>query len=339
MKGNKISVNPSDDKDKEDSPFTSFITNIKNFFTANESVSSSPDSRTTEQSSPSIKITSVPHSVPYSNKEWQELFDSNSPDTVNQSRLLASLKKGIDPSLRGKIWMFLSKSFDSYKKSKNSQNSYQSLIERTNPEAEELISRDIHRTFLNHKRKEMFPVDSDKLYRVLKGYSIIDPEIGYCQGTNTIVGTILQCIGKEEFCFWTFHNMMKENNWRDFFIQKTPKLFRMVNVIKDIIKTRLKDLYDYFISIKFDDYLDIIFSHLFLTLFTYNCPLELSFRIIDLFWVYEEKVIFDTTINILYLKKEKIKTLEYEELLVYLKSDLVFDAVEEYGVDYIINMV
>ena len=133
--------------------------------------------------------------------------------------------------------------------------------------------------------------------------------------------------------------MMKENNWRDFFIQKTPKLFRMVKVIKENIKTRLKDLYDYFISIKFDDYLDIIFSHLFLTLFTYNCPLELSFRIIDLFWVYEEKVIFDTTINILYLKKEKIKTLEYEELLVYLKGDLVFDAVEEYGVDYIINMI
>ena len=113
------------------------------------------DSRTTEQSSPSIKINSVPHSVPYSNKEWQELFNSNSPDTINQSRLLASLKKGIDSSLRGKIWMFLSKSFESYKKSKNSNNSYQSLLERTNPEAEELISRDIHRTFLNYKRKEI----------------------------------------------------------------------------------------------------------------------------------------------------------------------------------------
>ena len=31
--------------------------------------------------------------------------------------------------------------------------------------------------------------------------------------------------------------------------------------------------------------------------------------------------------------------MENEELIVYFKNDIVFDAVDEYGVDYIINMI
>jgi hypothetical protein len=31
--------------------------------------------------------------------------------------------------------------------------------------------------------------------------------------------------------------------------------------------------------------------------------------------------------------------MENEELIIYLKNEIVFDVVEEYGVDYIINML
>ena len=336
-------------KKEEKSSITNFFSNlITSIFSSKTSADSLQDSPQDEifnqytlknslQLSVSTKL--PPLTKPYSINEWQEFFSSNSPDTIDQSRLLISLKAGIDPGLRGKIWMFLSHSFESYKENKNTENCYQTLLSGSNPKAEDLISRDIHRTLLNKDKRTVIRVDEKKLFNVLKAYSVYDKDMGYCQGTNSIAATLLQCIGKEEFCFWTFRNLMKIFLWRDFFIQKTPKLFRMLDIMKDNIKAKLTDLYDYFISIKFDEYLDIMFTHFFLTLFTYDCPIELSFRIFDLFWVYEEKVIFDTVINVLSLKKEKIKTMAYEELLVYLKNDLVFDVVEEYGVDYIISMI
>lgn len=280
-----------------------------------------------------------PLTKPYSINEWKELFSSNSPDTIDQSRLLISLKAGIEPSLRGKIWMFLSGSFESYKENKNTENNYEILLSGSNPTAEDYINRDIHRTLLNKDKNTFIHIDEKKLFNVLKAYSVYDKDMGYCQGTNSIAATLLQCIGKEEFCFWTFRNIMKKFNWRDFFTQNTPKLFVMLKTMKNKIKANLSDLYEYFISIKFDEYIGILFTHFFLTLFTYDCPLDLSFRLFDLFWVYEERVIFDTVINVLSLKKEKIKKMSYDELLVYLKNDLVFDVVEEYGIDYIISMI
>ena len=275
---------------------------------------------------------------PFSEKEWTIIFSSNSPDTIDQARLLVSLKKGINNLIRGKVWLLLSKSFQTYKLEYN-KIKYSDLIKENNCEAEDLIKKDINRTFLNKNKNDIFKVDSNKLFNVLKAYSIIDKEVGYCQGTNSIVATLLMNINKEEFCFWTFYNFMQKNNWRFFFLNNTPKLFRMIDVMKSNFKEKLNDLYQHFLKINFESYLDIIFTHFFLTVFTYNCPIELSFRILDLFWVYEEKVIINTIINIIYLKKEYMKNLEIEQLIVYLKNDIVFEVVEEFGVDYIINML
>ncbi len=276
--------------------------------------------------------------LPFSLKEWSTIFTSNSPDTIDQSRLLFSLKKGIDKSIRGKVWLLLSRSFKTYK-NEYKNNKYSDLLKENNFEAEDLIKRDINRTLLNKNKNEYIKVNPNQLFNVLKAYSIIDKEIGYCQGTNSIVATFLIIINNEEFCFWTFYNFMINNNWRFFFMNGTPKLLRMIEVMKNNFKDKLNDLYVYFKKINFDGYLDIIFSHFFLTVFTYNCPIDLSLRILDLFWVYEEKVIINTIINIIYLEKEKIKKMQNEELIIYLKNEIVFDVVEEYGVDYIINML
>lgn len=277
-------------------------------------------------------------STPFTIDEWKTLFTNNSVETIDQNRLLISLKKGIPNEIRGKVWMLLSQSFRTYKEQHKKNIKYSNLLLDKNEQAENLIKRDIHRTMLNNDRTHSFKVDGTKLFNVLKAYSIIDRSISYCQGTNSIVATLLVYIGKEEFCFWTFHNLMQKSQWRLLFLDNTPKLFRMVDMLKNNFKSKMKDLYEHFKKIKFVDYLDIIFTHFFLTVFTYNCPIELSSRVIDLFWLYEESVIINTVINIMFLQKDKMKTMGVEELISYLKKEIVFDAVEKYGVDYIINL-
>jgi hypothetical protein len=92
-------------------------------------------------------------------------------------------------------------------------------------------------------------------------------------------------------------------------------------------------------KVNLDEYLGIMITHYFLTLFTYDCPLELSLRIIDLFWVYEEKVIFDIVIVLLKSKQDKLMTMDKEDIMVYLKKNLVFDVIKEKGIDFIMNSI
>jgi hypothetical protein len=322
------------DEDKEEMTLELSKKTSEDLSTKNNSSSSSNDKiKNNINSLNNSKI------LPFSIKEWENIFRSNSPDNINPERLIYSLKLGINPKIRAKVWLLLSHSFSYYTKIKN-QNVFNSLLKQKNDYYEDLIKRDINRTLLNKNKKEIIKVDSERLFNILKAYCIIDKEIGYCQGTNSIVATLMVIIGNnDELVFWTFYNIMFNFNWRDFFKENTPKLFRMTDIFKNNFKNKLKDLYDYFKQINFVDYLDILFTHFFLTIFTYNVPIELSARLFDLFWNFEEKVILDTIINIIYLQKEKIKKKNIEELIIYLKNDLVFETVEEYGVDYIIKMI
>jgi hypothetical protein len=57
---------------------------------------------------------------------------------------------------------------------------------------------------------------------------------------------------------------------------------------------------------------EAVFTQYFLTLFSYNAPIEYAKRVVDLFWLYEEKAIFDCIIHILDLQKEKLMKMDCE---------------------------
>ena len=74
-----------------------------------------------------------------------------------------------------------------------------------------------------------------------------------------------------------------------------------------------------------------VFPHFFLTLFSYNIPIEYANRVLDLFWLYEEKIILDCIIHILSLQEEKLMIMEIEELHHYIRGDIVLDTINMYG--------
>lgn len=274
----------------------------------------------------------------YSIEEWNTLFSFNTPENANQLKLLNSLKLGIPKSIRGKAWLFLSKGYQlslSYAPSM-----FDNCLSIKNETAEMAIQKDISRTYLyGDSQTSKLTVSEPKLYNILKAFSIYDYEVSYCQGINYIVATFLQCIGNEKYVFWLLVQLMNQFNWRDLYKSNTPKLLRMIDILKQKFKLALPDLFAHFSDNSNIEILQFVSTHFFLTLFCYNTPIELSLRVIDLFWVYEEKIIFDVIISLLSLQKEKLLQMNNEELLLYLKSDLVFDLVNEYGVDTIINYV
>jgi hypothetical protein len=46
------------------------------------------------------------------------------------------------------------------------------------------------------------------LLNILKTYSVYDLEVGYVQGMNMVVASLLYHIKKEEECFWAFVELM-----------------------------------------------------------------------------------------------------------------------------------
>ena len=57
---------------------------------------------------------------------------------------------------------------------------------------ESIIQRDIHRTFPAHDYfKDTGGLGQDSLYRISKAYSVLDQEVGYCQGLSFLAAALL----------------------------------------------------------------------------------------------------------------------------------------------------
>jgi len=98
-------------------------------------------------------------------------------------------------------------------------------------------------------RKSNFLDFKDKkknLFNVLKAYGIHDPEVAYCQGTNYIVALLLYHLDSERLVFWVFNQIMNKFLWRFIYLNKTPKLIRLIESFKNTIKTDIEELHIHF---------------------------------------------------------------------------------------------
>ena len=273
-----------------------------------------------------------------SENEWEKIFKSkkNYSDLPIElkKKINNSLEKGIPEKLRFKIWKFLSQ-YDLFKLNYD-KNLYENYLEKENKEIDEIISKDINRTFI--KNNLITEEIKKKLFNVLKVYSIYDREIGYCQGTNFIVLTLLLTIKNEIDSFWIFVVIMNGKNWRNLFENGTPKLMLLMNKFLDELK---KEIHDIYVLLENNDLIKEfpgIFALYFSNIFSYiNIPFQLTNRIYDLFWIYEEKAIIGTLINLFKLKKNFLLNFNNsDELNLYIRNHLLNDCINDFGIDKII---
>lgn len=111
--------------------------------------------------------------------------------------LLQAIKTGVPRSARGDIWMYLADQFSintapiDIKEFPNFNTPYKVLL-KSLTEHQHSIFIDLGRTFPNHTYyKASLGVGQLALFNILKAYSILDPELGYCQGLGFICGVLL----------------------------------------------------------------------------------------------------------------------------------------------------
>lgn len=129
--------------------------------------------------------------------------------------LLQAIRNGVPRSMRGDIWLFLAEQFSmntapvDTAKIPNYNTPYNVLL-KSLTEHQHAIFIDLGRTFPNHQYyKASLGVGQLSLFNILKAYSILDPELGYCQGLGFICGVLLLHVS---------HLSLREQNERRFSI-------------------------------------------------------------------------------------------------------------------------
>ncbi|WFC98041.1 GTPase-activating protein [Malassezia yamatoensis] len=238
---------------------------------------------------------------------WGNLINNYSAIlTTSPVELSKAIYSGIPAELRGMMWQLLSSSKD-----EELEAQYAKYLALPGPH-DRAIRRDLNRTFPAQEYfKDAKGVGQEQLFNVVKAYSLFDPECGYCQGMQFIVGSLLLNMPDEE-AFSTLVRLMQNYDLRGHFIPNMPSLQLRLYQFDRLMEENLPLLHVHFVrrGIKSSMYA----SQWFMTL---------VYRILDSVFAEGIEAMFRFALALLHKNESKLLTLEFEECLNYLKLNLL----------------
>ncbi|CAD5229473.1 unnamed protein product [Bursaphelenchus okinawaensis] len=251
-------------------------------------------------------------------KEWNEMIVVWSSNPEERPQVLSELmlsNGGIPDVLREKVWPLLSKAVIDIEL----EQTYHLLLEK-DAVAEQVILRDIHRTFPAHDYfKKANGEGQSRLYKISKAYSLYDEEVGYCQGLSFLAAALLLHMSEEK-SFCVLVRIMYNYELRDLFKLGFDALHLRFYQLQKLIEYYVPDLYRHFSDNNVETHMYA--SQWFLTLFTAKFPLQMVFYIIDLFLAEGINTIFHVAVALLQDTKSDLLRLDFEGILKYFRVTL-----------------
>ncbi|XP_068446197.1 ecotropic viral integration site 5 protein homolog isoform X1 [Clinocottus analis] len=233
--------------------------------------------------------------------EWEEVRKKK------EKQLKDLVRRGIPHHFRAIVWQLLC----------NAQNmpikdQYSELLKMTSP-CEKLIRRDIARTYPEHDFfKEKDSSGQEVLFNVMKAYSLVDREVGYCQGSAFIVGLLLMQMPEEE-AFCVFVKLMQDYRLRELFKPTMAELGLCMYQFEYMIQEQLPELHMHFQAQSF--HTSMYASSWFLTIFLTSFPLPVATRIFDIFMCEGLEIVFRVGLAILQMNQTELIQLDMEGML------------------------
>lgn len=233
--------------------------------------------------------------------EWEDVRKKK------EKQLKDLVRKGIPHHFRAIVWQLLC----------NAQNmpikdQYSELLKMTSP-CEKLIRRDIARTYPEHEFfKEKDSLGQEVLFNVMKAYSLVDREVGYCQGSAFIVGLLLMQMPEEE-AFCVFVKLMQDYRLRELFKPSMAELGLCMYQFECMIQEHLPELHIHFQAQSF--HTSMYASSWFLTIFLTSFPLPVATRIFDIFMCEGLEIVFRVGLAILQMNQTELIQLDMEGML------------------------
>ncbi len=246
---------------------------------------------------------------------WGDVMSNYQSVARNHPRQLSrAIQAGIPAALRGMMWQLMSSS-----KNEEMEIIYAYYLKQTSSH-EKAIRRDLNRTF---PEQDYFQdgkgVGQENLYNVIKAYSLYDPEVGYCQGMQFVVGPLLLNMPDEE-AFSTFVRLMKSYDLRGHFTPNMPalqlRLFQFDRLLEEMVPLLHRHLVRQ--GVKSSMYA----SQWFMTLFSYRFPLDLVYRILDSVFAEGVEALFRFAIALMKKNEEALLEQSFDQAVNFLKMNL-----------------
>lgn len=246
---------------------------------------------------------------------WGDVMSNYQQVARNHPRQLSrAIQAGIPPALRGMMWQLMSSS-----KNEEMEIIYAYYLKQTSTH-EKAIRRDLNRTF---PEQDYFQdgkgIGQENLFNVIKAYSLYDPEVGYCQGMQFVVGPLLLNMPDEE-AFSTFVRLMKSYDLRGHFTPNMPalqlRLFQFDRLLEDFLPLLHRHLVRQ--GVKSSMYA----SQWFMTLFSYRFPLDFVYRILDSVFAEGVEALFRFAIALMKRNEERLLEMNFDRAVEFLKMEL-----------------
>ncbi|XP_055847242.1 TBC1 domain family member 4 isoform X2 [Episyrphus balteatus] len=260
-------------------------------------------------------------------ERWEMIIERDSVKITNKKDprvLMQAIKTGVPRSKRGDVWTFLAEQHSmntapvDTKKFPNFNTPYHTLLKNLT-EHQHAIFIDLGRTFPNHKYyKDPLGVGQLSLFNLLKAYSILDPELGYCQGLGFICGVLLlHC--DEADAFQLLKHLMFRRQMRTKYLPDMKKFQLQLYQLSRLVKDHMPDLYEWLD--KNDVSPTLYAAPWILTVFSSQFPLGFVARVFDLLFLESPEVIFKFAVSLLSVHKDELLARDgFEEIMDYLKN-------------------
>ncbi|XP_055981525.1 TBC1 domain family member 1 isoform X2 [Sorex fumeus] len=232
--------------------------------------------------------------------------------------------QGVPRHHRGEIWKFLAEQRHLHQhfpsKPPPQDTPYKELLKQLTSQQHAILI-DLGRTFPTHPYfSAQLGAGQLSLYNILKAYSLLDQEVGYCQGLSFVAGILLLHMGEEE----AFHmlkflmfDMGLRKQYRPDMIILQIQMYQLSRLLHDYHR----DLHGHLEEQEIGP--SLYAAPWFLTVFASQFPLGFVARVFDMIFLQGTEVIFKVALSLLGSHKPLILQHENLETIVdFIKNTL-----------------
>ena len=177
---------------------------------------------------------------------------------------------------------------------------------------------DLGRTFPNHPYFSS-PLGPGQLglFNLLKAYSLLDHEVGYCQGLSFVAGVLLLHMAEDQ-AFFLLRHLMFRRGLRKLYLPDMAALQLHLYQLSRLLHDRLPAIYSHFDKHEVSP--TLYAAPWLLTLFASQFPLGFVTRVFDLLFLESSEVIFRVALALLEDHQDQLLCCDsFEEIMEYLK--------------------
>ncbi|XP_077392881.1 TBC1 domain family member 4 isoform X2 [Festucalex cinctus] len=257
---------------------------------------------------------------------WEKKLTAPGRTTVRQDQedLYRALCQGVPKSRRGEVWLLLCHQHRLCRRHPPRQPAadtpYRDLLKQLTAQQHAILV-DLGRTFPNLEYfSAQLGAGQLSLYNLLKAYSLLDTEVGYCQGVSFVAGVLLLHMSEEQafdMLKFLMYDLGIRRQYKPDMVSLQIQMYQLSRLLHDYHRDLYNHLEEYEICPS------LYAAPWFLTLFASQFPLGFVSRIFDFLFAQGSELIFKVALCLLSSHQGEIVECDsFESIVDFLKTKL-----------------